>query len=129
VTDLIDRQDLIAELEKRRVECADRSETYGDKNPNDEDDWERFAEHYSDMINLVRGQPSAMTMTIVRPVPIPPPPIDPPEPEEGETMWLNRYTCPECRHEWTDEWPAQCDDDCPKCGCRHISPTESEEVK
>lgn len=39
--------------------------------------------------------------------------------------FLNHYICPRCKTPWSDEWSATCDDDCPKCGIRHISPTES----
>ena len=44
------------------------------------------------------------------------------------TRWLNYYECPECEDIWQDEWDCQVDDDCPSCGCRHISPYESQEV-
>jgi hypothetical protein len=27
---------------------------------------------------------------------------------------------------WTDQWSATCDDDCPHCGARHMSPFDSE---
>jgi predicted nucleic acid-binding Zn-ribbon protein len=40
----------------------------------------------------------------------------------------NFYRCARCEHEWTDEWSAMCDDDCPHCGARHMSPYESEEL-
>jgi rubrerythrin len=45
-----------------------------------------------------------------------------------ELKWRNHYKCPKCSHEWTDEWDSQCDDDCPNCGERHISPTDSEDI-
>lgn len=48
--------------------------------------------------------------------------------EEGEVRFLNHYTCPRCSHSWKDVWSAQCDDDCPKCGERHISPHTSEDA-
>lgn len=48
--------------------------------------------------------------------------------EEIKTIWLNYYECPECNDTWEDEWDYQADDDCPSCGCRHISPYESQEV-
>ena len=38
------------------------------------------------------------------------------------------YRCPKCGHEWEDTWDSQCDDDCPECENRHISPYESEEA-
>jgi hypothetical protein len=41
----------------------------------------------------------------------------------------NHYRCPECDGTWTDEWTAMCDDDCPHCGTRHISPYKSEDVE
>ncbi len=44
-------------------------------------------------------------------------------------QFLNHYRCPRCQHEWSDVWTATCDDDCPKCGTRHISPYDSEELK
>jgi predicted nucleic acid-binding Zn-ribbon protein len=40
----------------------------------------------------------------------------------------NHYVCARCGHEWTDTWSAMCDDDCPKCGARHMSPHKSEDV-
>ena len=43
-------------------------------------------------------------------------------------LFQNRYRCSECGREWTDIWSAQCDDDCPHCGARHMSPYESEDV-
>lgn len=43
-------------------------------------------------------------------------------------MFRNHYTCPRCGRQWTDDWECQCDDDCPTCGCRHISPERSEDV-
>jgi rubrerythrin len=46
-----------------------------------------------------------------------------------EAAWFtNYYTCPACGKDWTDEWSATCDDDCPHCGERHISPHRSEEA-
>ena len=40
----------------------------------------------------------------------------------------NHYTCPECQHTWTDVWDSMCDDDCPNCGRRHISPMDSDDL-
>ena len=52
-------------------------------------------------------------------------------PDDGEVkmVWRNFYKCPTCGHEWEDSWDCQCDDDCPECGERHISPYESEEIE
>jgi DNA-directed RNA polymerase subunit RPC12/RpoP len=43
-------------------------------------------------------------------------------------MFRNFYRCARCGHEWTDLWSATCDDDCPHCGARHMSPQRSEEL-
>ena len=40
----------------------------------------------------------------------------------------NFYRCDRCRHEWEDVWSATCDDDCPACGARHMSPYHSEDL-
>jgi DNA-directed RNA polymerase subunit RPC12/RpoP len=44
-------------------------------------------------------------------------------------LFRNFYRCAVCGHEWADEWPATCEDDCPRCGARHMSPHKSEEVE
>jgi len=43
-------------------------------------------------------------------------------------MFINHYECPRCDHAWSDVWSCMCDDDCPACGCRHITPTDSEDA-
>ena len=48
--------------------------------------------------------------------------------DEVHLKWHNFYKCPKCGTEWEDEWDCQCDDDCPECGNRHISPHHSEEI-
>ena len=40
----------------------------------------------------------------------------------------NHYRCARCRRTWTDEWSCTCDDDCPHCGARHMSPTNSDDL-
>jgi hypothetical protein len=40
----------------------------------------------------------------------------------------NHYECERCGCEWTDEWSSACDDDCPDCGARHMSPYESDDL-
>ena len=40
----------------------------------------------------------------------------------------NYYQCERCKHEWADEWSATCDDDCPNCGARHMSPSKSDDL-
>lgn len=44
-------------------------------------------------------------------------------------MFRNYYKCAHCGQEWVDVWSAQCDDDCPHCGARHMSPYKSEDVE
>ena len=43
-------------------------------------------------------------------------------------MFLNHYECPRCDYTWSDSWDCMVDDDCPNCGLRHISPSESEDI-
>jgi hypothetical protein len=40
----------------------------------------------------------------------------------------NYYTCCRCSFGWSDEWSSMCDDDCPHCGARHMSPHESDDL-
>jgi len=47
---------------------------------------------------------------------------------EEEPRFLNYYRCGRCGHEWTDEWSCQCDDDCPACGARHMTPYKSDDL-
>ena len=42
--------------------------------------------------------------------------------------FLNHYTCDRCGEGWTDEWSCMCDDDCPECGARHMSPCDSDDL-
>ena len=42
--------------------------------------------------------------------------------------FLNSYTCDRCGSTWTDEWSCTCDDDCPHCGARHMSPDNSDDL-
>ncbi len=42
------------------------------------------------------------------------------------TQWFrNDYKCPRCSKEWTDEWDAMSDDDCPFCGQENVQPHTS----
>lgn len=50
------------------------------------------------------------------------------EDDDNPSGFTNHYVCPECAHEWTDEWSCMVDDDCPECGARHISPFMSEDA-
>ena len=49
-------------------------------------------------------------------------------PDEPESWFRNYYECNRCGHHWTDVWSAQCDDDCPNCGARHMSPYKSDDL-
>ena len=42
--------------------------------------------------------------------------------------FVNHYECPKCERCWQDVWSATCDDECPYCGLRDISPVRSEEL-
>ena len=48
--------------------------------------------------------------------------------QEDAPEFINHYKCHRCAHEWADQWTAQCDDDCPECGARHVSPHTSEDA-
>lgn len=43
-------------------------------------------------------------------------------------MFLNKYHCHQCGHEWSDSWPQMVNDDCPECGAKDNQPVESKEV-
>jgi DNA-directed RNA polymerase subunit RPC12/RpoP len=43
--------------------------------------------------------------------------------------WFNNYyICARCDSTWTDEWSCMCDDDCPHCGARHMTPYKSDDL-
>lgn len=42
--------------------------------------------------------------------------------------FLNHYKCARCGRHWVDSWSCMCDDDCPHCGARHMSPGKSEDL-
>ena len=42
--------------------------------------------------------------------------------------FLNFYRCDRCRKVWTDEWSCTCDDECPHCGFRDMTPFKSEDL-
>ena len=41
---------------------------------------------------------------------------------------LNLYKCARCKRRWTDEWSCACDDTCPHCGARDMTPYDSEDL-
>ncbi len=42
--------------------------------------------------------------------------------------YRNYYKCARCERFWPDEWSCICDDDCPYCGARHMSPYDSDDL-
>ncbi len=36
--------------------------------------------------------------------------------------FLNHYTCYRCDQDWSDAWSCMCDDECPHCGARDMTP-------
>ena len=40
----------------------------------------------------------------------------------------NYYICERCDGTWEDQWSCTCDDDCPHCGARHMSPSHSDDL-
>jgi len=42
--------------------------------------------------------------------------------------YRNHYTCARCDTDWTDEWSCTCEDDCPSCGARHMTPQTSDDL-
>lgn len=42
--------------------------------------------------------------------------------------FLNSYKCARCKRRWTDEWSCMCDDECPHCGSRDMTPSDSEDL-
>jgi len=44
------------------------------------------------------------------------------------SWFRNRYVCARCGSEWFDEWSCMCEDDCPHCSARHMSPSDSQDL-
>lgn len=42
--------------------------------------------------------------------------------------FTNFYVCPQCETAWDDTWTATCNDTCPKCGTKDVTPTRLEDV-
>jgi hypothetical protein len=42
--------------------------------------------------------------------------------------FLNHYICDRCDSPWADAWWCMCDDDCPRCGSRHLTPFKSDDL-
>ena len=48
---------------------------------------------------------------------------------QEESVFRNFYECDDCGHEWEDIWSCHCDDDCPECGARNMTPFKSEDAE
>ena len=42
--------------------------------------------------------------------------------------YRNYYECARCGSKWTDDWSCMCDDDCRRCGARHMTPYKSNDL-
>ncbi|GAA3841310.1 hypothetical protein GCM10022626_05230 [[Pseudomonas] carboxydohydrogena] len=42
--------------------------------------------------------------------------------------FLNHYKCERCHRRWSDEWSCMCDDTCPHCGARDMTPATSDDL-
>lgn len=52
----------------------------------------------------------------------------PPKASPEHDQWLDlRYQCPDCGHEWRDQWSSAVDAECPECGTKDISPVSWDE--
>jgi hypothetical protein len=40
-----------------------------------------------------------------------------------------QYLCPECGHEWEEQWDCACDSECPHCGLEAIIPLSFSECR
>ena len=41
--------------------------------------------------------------------------------EDEERLLDIEYRCPECDHEWQEQWSCACDSQCPNCGLKNIT--------
>jgi hypothetical protein len=48
--------------------------------------------------------------------------------DEEEELLEVRYKCPDCGHEWVEEWDCACDSECPECETGNISALEYRKV-
>ena len=42
--------------------------------------------------------------------------------------YRNHYKCYCCEEVWEDNWSCACDDECPRCGARNVSPFDSDDL-
>lgn len=41
--------------------------------------------------------------------------------DDEERLFDIKYRCPECDHEWQEQWTSACDSQCPNCGLKDIT--------
>lgn len=47
----------------------------------------------------------------------------------NNVAWFrNYYLCHRCDSAWSSAWSCMADDDCPRCGARHMSPFDSDDL-
>jgi DNA-directed RNA polymerase subunit RPC12/RpoP len=86
------------------------------------------ARHMSPYKSTDSVRPKIKTSAIpARQFTVMPPPVIADE-EDSAAWFRNFYKCAECGGKWTDEWSAMCDDDCPYCGARHMTPYKSKDA-
>lgn len=47
---------------------------------------------------------------------------------EEERVLDIEYRCPQCGHDWTEQWSCACDSECPSCGLKNITALSWEET-
>ncbi len=48
--------------------------------------------------------------------------------EKTMNMFINYYECPNCKNTWMDVWECTCDDTCPYCETKNVSPHISRDL-
>jgi hypothetical protein len=46
-----------------------------------------------------------------------------------QTMLDIKYVCPNCGHEWEEQWSSACDSECPECDTDNIEATSWEDAE
>ena len=49
--------------------------------------------------------------------------------EAEERLLKVEYCCPNCGHEWQEQWSCACDSQCPECGLKNIEALSWDELK
>lgn len=48
--------------------------------------------------------------------------------DQGISLYVRKFKCSECGHEWIDVWCSDCDDRCPECNSETVPLEGSEEI-